>query len=106
MSRSPVASMLLRDDAGEAETPGQPVDVDFVARAGNRTGAERQLVGVIEQRSQPRMIAAQGRGMREEEVSRQNRLRAAQVRVGRHQRIAGAPGALREDGNHCDDRLL
>ena len=85
---------------------GEPRDVDRVARAGDRARPERQLVDLVEQQREPRMIAAERGGVREKEVRDEDRLRAAQVRVGRHQRVAGALGAGRQDLHERDDRLL
>ncbi len=52
------------------------------------------------------MIAPERGGVREIEMRGEDRLRAAQVRVGRHQRVAGTLGTRREDLHQRDDRLL
>ena len=92
------------DDAREAEPLGERVDVDRVAGSGDRAGAERQLVDLGEHRREAAVIAAQRRGVREEEVRGQHRLRAAQVRVRRHQRIARGLGLVGEHGRERGDR--
>ena len=95
------------DDAREAEPRGERVDVDRVAGAGDRAGAERQLVDSRRARDAKRaMIAAQRRGVRQEEVRDQHRLRAAQVRVRRHQRVARGLGLVGEHRDERRDRAL
>ena len=91
----------VEHDARETETRGEGVHVDRVARAGNGAGTERQLVGFGEHRREPAMIAAQRGGVREEEVRGQHRLRAAQVRVRRHQRIGRGLGLVGEHGRRA-----
>ncbi len=93
----------VEDDAGEPEPLGERVDVDRVAGSGNRAGAERQLVGLGEHRREAEVIAAQRGGVGEEEVGDQDRLRAAHVRVRRHQRIARGVGLVGEHGRERGD---
>ena len=80
--------------------------VDVVAGAGNRARAERQLVDVVEESLEPGMVSNERRGMSEKEVRGQNRLRPAQMGVGRHQRVARALGARRQNLDDCDDGPL
>ena len=70
-----------------------------VAGAGDRAGSERQRVGLVARRFEPRVIAAQRRGVAQQEVRDQHRHRAPHVRVRRHQRIAGVLGLIGKRGD-------
>ena len=80
---------------------GEGRGVDGVAGAGDRARAERQRVGFLARRVEPRVIAAQRRGVAQQEVRHQHRHGAAHVRVRRHQRVAGPLGLI---GERRDDR--
>ncbi len=84
------------DDAVEAEIGGQLLDVDWIARAGDRAGSERQRIGLLARPGQPVVVAAQRRDMGEQEVRHQHRLRRTEVRVRRHQRVAGGSSLRRQ----------
>ncbi len=88
------------DHAAEAEPVGEELRVDGVAGAGDRAGAERQRVRLLARGFEARVIAAQRRRMTQQEVRHEHRHRAPQVRVRRHQRIAGLLGLIgeRRDG--------
>jgi hypothetical protein len=78
------------------------VDVDRVAGAGDRPGTERQRVGFRSRERQAIVIATQRGDVGEEEMRDENRLRGAQMREGRHQRITRAGGLC---GKRRDARL-
>ena len=83
------------DDAREAEVARERVDVDRVARAGDRAGAERQRVGFGARRREALVVAAERRGVRQKEMRDEHRLRRPEVRVRRHQRVARRRGLRR-----------
>ena len=98
--------MLLETTRENPSVRASRLGVDGVAGAGNRARAERQRIGFVRRGRQPRVVAAQRRGVRQEEMRDQHRLRAAQVRVRRHQRrtrLLRLIGARRHDFH---DRLL
>ena len=90
------------DDAREAEIAGQRVDVDRrswcrrwrPSRAAAQSASARAGVEALE-------VAPERRGMREEEVRDQHRLRRPEMRERRHQRVAGRRGLRRK---RRDDR--
>jgi hypothetical protein len=93
-------------DAAEAERRGEAVHVDGVAGPGDRAGSERQLVGLAEHRVEAIDVAAQRGAVREQEVGHEHRLRPAEVRVRRHQRVAGAIGEVHEPRDGVGDGSL
>ena len=82
--------------AREPQPPRQLLDVDRIAGAGGRPGAERQRVGLVHDGRDAGMVAPQRRRVREEEMRREHRLGAPQVRVRRHQRSTGRRRAAGE----------
>ena len=81
--------MLLATTREKPRSRGERVDVDGVARAGDRARAERQRVGLVARGREAREIAAQRRDVREKEMRDEHRLRRPEVRERRHQRVAG-----------------
>ena len=79
----------VRDDAREPQRRGEPGGVDRVAGAGNGARPERKLVDFRQDSVEAIVIAAERGRVREEIVRGEHGLRAAQVRVRRHQRVAG-----------------
>ena len=98
--------MLLATTRLKPSVRGERLHVDRVAGAGDRARAERQRVGLLARRLQPRVIAAQRRGVAQQEVRDEHRHRAAHVRVRRHQRIAGLLGLIGERGDERAQLLL
>ena len=91
------------DDAGEAKRRGERLDVHRIAGTGNGAGAERQLVGLVEHHAESAVVAPERGGVRQEEVRSEDRLGASQMRVGRHQRVAGPGGAVGQHPNELHE---
>ena len=104
-SRSDDASMLLATTRREPEVARQRVDVDVVARSGDRAGAERQRVGFGPRAARkPIVVAPERRHVREKEMRDEHRLRRPEVRERRHQgvvRLAGLPRERRHQPLDC-----
>ena len=98
--------MLLRTTREKPSARGQARRIDRIAGAGNRARAERERVGLVGGRSEPRVIAAKRGGVRQEVVRDEHRLGAAQVRVGRHQRRSGVFRLVGACGDQRRDRRL
>ena len=77
-----------------------------VARARNGARAERQRVGFGARGRQALVIAPQRRDVRQEEMRDQHRLRRAEVRERRHQRVAGRGRLRRQRGDDAGDAAL
>ena len=107
-SRSPVASMLLATTREKPSRVGEPrarrSDSWCRRSRRSRAAARRSRASTTSKRAWSRR---KRRGVREEEVRDEHRLRAAQVRVRRHQRVAGASApARRARRSSVRDRAL
>ena len=98
--------MLLATTREKPRRGGERARVDGVARAGDRAAAQRERVGFVGRGIQPRVVAPQRGRVRQEEVRDQHRLGASQVRIRRHQRVAGRLRAIGAGGDQCRDRAL
>ena len=98
--------MLLRTMREKPSARGEARRVHRIAGAGNGARTERQRVGFVGGRREPRVIAAKRGGMRQKVVRDQHRLGAAQVRVGRHQRRPGTFGLIGAGADQRRDARL
>ena len=90
-SRSATASIVLSNERAKPSSRGRPRGIERQARAGQRAGAERALVGGGIRRAQALGVALEHPRVRGQVVAEQDRLRALQVRVaGHHQALVGA----------------
>ena len=96
----------VRDDARETEPAGQRRGVDRVARACDRPGSERHGIRLAARRAEARVVTPQRRRVGEEEVRRQHRLGAPQVRVGRHEHGPGPIRLRRQRRHQIHERAL
>ena len=88
--------MLLATTREKPRRSARKCDVDVVGCAGDRARAERHHVGFAARRVEPIDVAPEGGGVREPHVRDQHGLRAAQVRVRRHDGLAGPVGLMDE----------
>ena len=91
------------DHPREPEAPGEGGGVDVVARPGDGPRAEGQRVGLVARDLEAPVGAAQGGGVGEEVVGREDGLGPPQVRVRRHERPARRLRPVREgvdEGHH------
>ena len=91
--------MLLSTTREKPRRVGERGGIDRVRISRDRAGAERQRVRFGHHLREARVVAAERGGVRQPVVRDQHRLRAAQVRVGGHQRLARARGLLDERGH-------
>ena len=87
------------DDLRKPQRPRQLCRIDRVIGAGHRARSQRHRVGLASRPRETRMIASQRGNMRQKEMRDEHRLRAPQVRIGRHQRGAARarpPGQRRD----------
>ena len=82
--------MLLAATREKPRRAASAVHVQRIARAGDGARPERQGVGRAARDVEVVVVAPERRDVREEEVRDEHRLRPAQVRVGRHGRVARA----------------
>ena len=105
-SRSATASMLLATTRENPRRARQRVHVDAVGVAGDRARAERQRVGLARHRGDALGVAAERGRVRQEPVRGEHGLRAPQMRVGRHQRVAGLLGLRDERRDDAHDQAI
>ncbi len=82
------------------------MDVDVVARAGDRARAERQRIGFDARAGQALIVAAQRGDMRKKKVCNQHGLRGTEMRERRHQRLLRRRRLSRKRRDHCRDAAL
>ena len=98
--------MLLATTREKPRRAASARGVDGVARARDRAAAQRERVGFVGRRRQPGVVAPQRGRVRQEEVRDQHGLGAAQVRIRRHQRVAGRLGPIGAGGDERGHRAL
>jgi hypothetical protein len=94
------------DDAREPQARGQRVHVDAVGIAGDRARAQRQRVGFARHRGDALGVAAERGRVRQEPVRGEHGLRAPQMGVGRHQRVAGLLGLRDQRRDDAHDQAI
>ena len=93
----------IRHDARETKTRGEPLSIDGVIGAGDRTGTKGHRVCFPRRPSQSLVVATERRDVREEKMRDQNGHRSTKMRVGRHDCISRRLRFSRkrsDDGRH------